>query len=316
MSVNVSPSEQAARPPRVPSRGRRTIRLFNFARWLSSQVEASGVSRKSIARHFGYKSVSRITEYLSYKRVPGPDVVRRFADAIGLSPIAVLREAGYYTAILEDLRRLYERGWIWCQRDRVSLDHDGGCHFYFPTPGNESDPTVIPPHLVGYYHDGIIFRSVDGEWQYRHAVPLPIAIAVLLVVGYFPRRGDRLREGVEPLLAHLAMESSKILQERWVNSNPNRPPKHFAMLQDAATLFDSGRCQRPARTAVCSEYLHGWIDQISSGYARFARLALYSSGGILEDTDLPGYFSDDPWKYQFAQTPAIDEIRVLSSELI
>ena len=299
---------------RSRSRSRHTIQYWNFTRWLNEQIEAQGKSRSSIARHFGFESPSRISHYLNCRIVAGPAVVRKFASALDISPIEALRQAGYYSAIFDEFAKLYERGWLWCQRDNVSF-LDGEAHFFSQTADSTVDSSSIPKSLRASYHQGLVYGTYLGprEIQRKVAVPLPIADGILLAVGLFPRRGDGLKTGAHDFITQLTRSTGPILNEEWYNSNRNRPTAVFRALTEAAALFKDRRRPGEVRAALSSEYVQRWAEEVSRPYTLYARLALYDFGGRIQYSEdgIVKALTDNPWEYQSADIPRIEDFTLV-----
>lgn len=279
--------------------------------WLKEQADLRGITPRQIGLSLGYKNGSRITEYLTLRRVPGPEIIRKIGAAIGVSPIETLRQAGHYDVIIDDLRRLYQRGWFWCQRDKVGLDPQRGALFYPTFRNNTKDLRFRPSELKSTYHEGIVFgKYLNGDKvQDVVSVPMPIAIAVFVAVGLFPRRGDVLRQGADRFAHSLSSLAEPILEENWVNPNTNRPQFRWHDLDHAIELFTERYRPGFLTTALCAEYVQSWADTVCRGYAHYARLALYERAGRLQwsDNGIVCKLDDDPWDYQYVKMPALNE---------
>lgn len=107
----------------------RSLRHYNFTLWLHEEIGRRRISLRFVARQLGYPNASRITEYLQGRRVPTAEMIRRIAEAIGLSPIEALSRAGHDSTLLLDLVELYRLGWEWCRQDRVHFDPRRGVLF-------------------------------------------------------------------------------------------------------------------------------------------------------------------------------------------
>lgn len=277
--------------------------------WLKAQIEFRGITPRQIGLFLGYRNGSRISEYLTLKRVPGPEVIRKIGPAIGVSPIEALSRAGYYDVIIDGLRQLYQRGWFWCQRDNVGFDTDRGALFYPTFQKHTKDLRFRPPELKATYHEGIVFgKYLNGDKiQYVASVPMPIAIAVFIAIGLFPRRGDVLREGADKFAHGLSSLAEPILEENWVNPNTNRPHFRWRDLDNAIELFKDRHGNGALTGALCAEYVQSWADTVCRGYANYARLALYKHGGHLPYGGDGVGNGDDPWSYQYVNVPQIGE---------
>lgn len=86
------PPGEAARKPRKPpiTRHRGSFENVRLMQWLEREREERGLSLREIARRMGYLNASRVGDYLRMRVLPGPEIVRRLAIAIGVSPIEAL----------------------------------------------------------------------------------------------------------------------------------------------------------------------------------------------------------------------------------
>jgi hypothetical protein len=256
----------------------------------------------------GHANATRIGEYLSQRIVAGPIVLGNLAVAIGVSPIEALWSAGRHEFVLDYLQTLYELGWWWMKKDRAHLDPSAGALFFSPdaVPTKRSpepiliDPSEVPFALKGRYHrvdvfnEAGIFRSI--------ALPKPMACAIFLAIGLFPRRGDHAREATAAFLQQLGGVAFAYISE----TERRRVPADLKNLErplKAANAIAMQRFYGDMRLAVIGEYAHAWANFVCSGYADYARVALYDRGGVLGD---PGDYGDI-WAWQTTELPQIGE---------
>ena len=292
-------------------KGPGSIRHYNFAQWLRAEIDRRGISLRSVARQLGYPNASRITEYLQYRRVPTAEMVRRLADAIGLSPIEALWRAGYDATLLLDLVELYTLGWSWCREDRVHLDPRSGAVFLGYASVGE-DLSTIPEPLTSRYHSGAIFNTQTNSREIREVVvlPRPMAAAIFIAVGLFPRRGDKAKPSTMEFIHALASLTSPMIKK--ARASPKRgelltlPPT----LQQAQLAAEIPGLDMSSRGALIAEHVNDWANSVSSEYAHYARLALYELGGEMYHF-IPE--SINRWEYMTADFPNTSDFKMANS---
>jgi hypothetical protein len=285
--------------------------------WFREEMRLRNLSQREVGRRMGHANATRIGEYLSQRIVAGPIVLGNLAVAIGVSPIEALWSAGRHEFVLDYLQTLYELGWWWMKTDRVHLDPSAGALFFgHDTVSSkkskepvQTDPSDVPAalrhryHRAEVYNEAGVFRSV--------ALPKPMACAIVLAIGLFPRRGDHTREATSAFLQELggvAFAYISATERRRVPAalkNLERPLK-------AANEIAKQRFYGDMQLAVIGEYAHAWANFVCSGYADYARVALYDRGGALGDPGDDG----DIWAWQMTAFPQIGEFAAVGDSVV
>lgn len=306
------------RQRKKPGRPRGTRRYANpenwrVMKWFDAEREARDLTLGDIAERLGYRSASRVSEYFRQKIVAGPDMVRQLALAVGVSPIEAQWRAGHYGAVLDYLMKLYQLGWAWMRTDGVDLPDRGmpfaGCYLRRDGKLNANVNPNEPPgeiahryHCVRIYNDTGVFKSLS--------IAKPIAYAILLGVGLFPRRGDKLRPDAPRFITELSTLAGIMLPtaERAARAANIREETLKALRQPLSKAEDIMPWQfyGVMRLAVVAEYVHAWCGFASTEYANYARLALYEQGAFVGEPR----GDEDIWKWQRTDIPQIDELRV------
>lgn len=279
--------------------------------WLHGEAKKRGMKLREIGRRLGHANATRVGEYFSLKIVPGADMVRRLALAIGVPPIEALWEAEHQSAVFDDFELLYNLGWSWMKADRVSLD-EGGANFlkcYVKPDGSiegQPDLSAVPATLAHRYHQGEILNIYTGGKHRSYvSVAKPIAVAILLAVGLFPRRGDKLRPETKQLVADLSRVAAEMIPLAERATGPERLKTPSRPLDEAQRIL-RWRFYGPRRLAIAAEFVHAWCDFSCFEYAQYARLALYSQGGFI---GAPGEI-EDIWSYESAAVPSADDLKI------
>jgi transcriptional regulator with XRE-family HTH domain len=261
------PPSAAGRPP---GKGTPTLEIWRFRQWYADELKARGRSLRYAARKLGYKhNASRISEYLNGKRVPGSEMVRRMAEAIGASPLAALWIAGYREALLDELAALYRLGWMWCREDGVVPGSGIGVA---PTDDNR---------LLDRYHRATIYQTSEGAHPIATevVVPWPWALAIFIAVGIFPRRGDIPVSDLLGRLSKLATLAGPLVRmARGLDM-----PDNFVesdLLDTAASIIPKVYLGLSG-SAIVDEYINLWADQASREYSAYVRLVLFTEIGCI-----------------------------------
>lgn len=306
------PPEAPKRTRKPPvTRKRQSIENYKVMRWLDDERRRKGLSLRDVAQVLGpgYRNATRVGEYLDQRVVAGPVILQRLAIAVGVSPIDALWNARQYGAIFNYLDKLYRLGWSWAQHDRADVDQDTGADFMWhyvdktvPPDGGFRAP---PPSLAHRYHVGTLYNSAG---TYRIVVlPKPMACAILLAVGLFPRRGDQVCDEMRGFYHELGLIAEGVMPQAEL---ARIPAQNIAPMQrplKAAQEVLKYRFYGAERYAIVGEYVHKWCDFVCRWYAHYARLAAYCEGGVLDilDSDMK-----DLWKYFSTSKPSADDLRI------
>jgi hypothetical protein len=290
------------------SRSRATNENWALMDWLNERRQARGLSMRAVAEAMGYVNASRVSEYLNHKIVPGPDIVRRLALAIGVSPIEALWLGGHYEAVFGYFNKLYRLGWAWMHEDHVHLNSDSGACFFLEhwSPDVPDDLSGVPPKYAHRYHDASVYNLVH---RFRSVpLPIPMACAFLLAIGLFNRRGDVLRPTTRELIRALSVIAAKIVPTAEFAKTPD-DVQYAWPFKEAQRVLPRRFPDRGTRLAIVSEYVQSWCDVICSGYAQYARVALYEQGGFVGEPERNNYWVEDLWEWQVADPVILDEFR-------
>ena len=304
------PSEPKKTRKKPATRGRASLQNYKVMRWLDQERERRGISRRHVAEQLGsgYRNATRVKQYFEQRIVAGPRMVARLAVAVGVSPIDALWNAGHHGAVLDYLDRLYRLGWSWAHNDRVAVHQDSGADFMlqyedagFPEGG---DLRVPPPSLTHRYHLATVY-NVEGRVFRVVSLPKPMAVAILLAVALFPRRGEELCPKTAPFYEQLSFIASRMIR----GAETARVPPHIRLafkrpLSDAEAVWKY-RFYGNMRLAIIAEYIHAWCDFVCRDYANYARLALYEQGAFIGE---PAE-SENIWQWQHTSMPSADDFK-------
>lgn len=310
MPKNVSKSNgrSAGRPP--GPRRRPNIANWRVMQWFDEKRKADGLSLGDVAHALGYKSASRVSQYFRQEIVPGPEMIRQIALAVGVSPIEALWRSEHYGTVLNYLNLLYLLGWTWMKEDVVGFNGTFGSDYvphYVRRRGeipNNVELDEVPYDLRARYHGAAIYHQ-EGILV-KVSLVKPIACAILLAVGLFPRRGDQLRAESKRFIEKLSITVGNMLPMATRAARARGIPHEvsealYAPLAAAEEILPS-RFYGRMRLAVVAEYVHAWCDFASAPYAEYARLALYQQGAYIGDD------YDDIWTWKRADMPTLNNV--------
>jgi transcriptional regulator with XRE-family HTH domain len=277
--------------------------------WLEHERELRGLSLREVARTMGYVNASRVGDYLRMRIVPGPEIVRRLAIAIGVAPIEALWLGGHNGAVFEYFLNLYRLGWAWQREDRVHLDPHHGASFFLEhwAPDAPDDLSGVPPKYAHRYHEAAIY-NLAGRFR-TVALPKPSALAFLLAIGLFVRRGDFLRPGTRELVRELSLIASELLP-RAERADVPRQVDYKEPFKRAERILPLRFPDRGTHLALVSEYVQSWCDVVCIGYANYARVALYDQGGFVGQPEHNEYWIENLWEWQVVDPVIADEFRL------
>ncbi len=278
-------AETVSTPRKKPTpsvtRGRQNLENWRAMKWLESEVKERRLSLREVARRMDYPNATRIREYLNQRIVPGPAVLGNLAMAIGVSPIEALWLAGRREAIFDYLHALYQLGWAWMRTDRLHLDQTTGADFigHYITRARDDqipmdvDLNVVPDELLQRYHQADVY-SDSGFFQHV-ALPKPMACAILLAIGLFPRRGERVHQQGRTFIQELGFIAVRRLPAAERVTVPREIAGMRRPLKSAQEILSFRFYPGPMRLAVVGEYVHAWAEFVCKNYADYARTALY-----------------------------------------
>ena len=140
-------------------------------------------------------------------------------------------------------------------------------------------------------------------------LPKPSALALLLAIGLFVRRGDFLRPGARELVGELSLIASELLPRAQRADAPTE--LDFKMpFKQAERILPLRFPDRGTRLALVSEYVQSWCDAVCIGYANYARVALYEQGGFVGEPERNEYWIENLWDWQVVDPVIADEFRL------
>jgi hypothetical protein len=305
-----------SKPKRKPavSRRRESIQNCKVMRWLDEERERQGISLRDVAHALGpgYRNATRIGQYFRQRIVAGPDMLARLAVAVKVSPIDALWNAGHHGAVLDYLLKLYRLGWSWARADNVAIERDTGANFYaqyadigFPANG---DLRIPPPNLADRYPLATVYNRA-GIYRVV-SLPIPMALAILLAVSLFPRRGEKPRPETTPLYEQLSFIASQIMPAAEIARVPTQVSVAMKKPLKEAEMIWKRRFRGRMRLAIIAEYIHEWCDWICRDYADYARVALYEHGAFVGEP----LEHEDIWQWQSVEMPSGDLFKVKIEE--
>ena len=309
------PQEPTKRKRRAAvTRRRESMENYKVMRWLDEERERQGLSLRDVARELGpgYRNATRIGQYFHQRIVAGPDMLARLAVAVKVSPIDALWNAGHHGAVLDYLLKLYRLGWSWARADNVAIERDTGANFYaqyadvgFP---NDGDLRIPPPNLADRYPLATVY-NLAGIYRVV-SLPIPMALAILLAVLLFPRRGEKLRPGITQLYEQLSFIASQMMPAAELARVPSQVSVAMKKpLKEAEAIWER-RFYGQMRLAIIGEYIHAWCDSICRDYADYARVALYEHGAFVGEP----LENEDIWQWQMAEMPCADAFKLKMEE--
>lgn len=273
-----------------------------FATWLRDRVERSMISKRRLAAAIGHDTTAHINKFLAGALLPMPETLRTLCDAMGAPYLTACANAGYYTEVLWALSDLEALGHAWRREDNTypteALEYRSLCvlkvNDVLITQAIQ-DLRIAARYQVGIYEaadlpvdydenmspESIAWHEHRRKFESRQTpffVPTPHAVAILIAVAGFPRRGDIYKDGCATYAAEL-LESTEPLTE--VARKQTRRPRVLPQLLRRANdiLFDN-TVTLDSRRVIAAEYIVHWADLINYGYTRYARLATHAYFGV------------------------------------
>jgi transcriptional regulator with XRE-family HTH domain len=279
--------------------------LDAFAGWLNQKVLASDVSKSQIAGALGHDSIQQLNKFLRGDAVPMPATLRRICEIIGISWTEAFALVGFYGEILEILAKLSLLATQWLNEDnaeprkphlrhgvgrigkllvRQALKQEKFERRY--TIGNWVEPPGLPPteeHLQSVlpeHRDAFrAFYEEDAQdpQSIYCVVPKPMALAILIAVVGFPRRGDIFKSGTDRYAADLFTASLKLVEYAEETVKLYKLPPLLQLAEDA---LKDRTLEFELRRVVAAEYTVAWADAECSFYTHIARLAALEYFGV------------------------------------
>lgn len=301
----------AEKKPRKKSIGRKKATMANYRvmQAIDRARQERGMSLRALAKQLGYKNASRVGMYLRQQIYAGPEMVRRLATAVGMSPIEALWQSQRYRDVFGYLEKLYRLGWSWMRADGVHLDPNRGAIFVTQWEGvRDADINEVPPHLKRRYLQATVYN--DAGIFCVISLPRPMACAILLGIAMFPRRGEKLRPDALPLWEKVSFIATEMLPKADIARVPSTFPQFSKPLKDAEKILPWGFYGN-TRLSVVAEYVHTWCDMACKAYADYARVALYEHGSFIGGNPQENeWWSEDLWAWQRAEMPSVEDLKI------
>lgn len=290
------------------SRSRANLANWRTMKWLEAEIEERGLSLREVARRMGYPNATRIRQYLNQRIVPGSTVLGNLAMAVGVSPIEALWQAERRESVFDYLHSLYQLGWGWMRKDGLHLDQSSGADFvgYYIAHAKGKIPTdidlrVVPHALRHRYHQADVY-NMAGLFN-QTSLPKPMACAILLAVGLFPRRGEKLHKQARTFIQELGFVAARMLPAAERTIVPKELAGVRRPLDSAAKILPFRYYPAKMRLSVVGEYAHAWADFACAGYANYARIALYEHGAFFGEPEE----SENLWEWQRTAFPTVSD---------
>lgn len=240
--------------------------------------------------------------------LPAPQTLRALCDLLGLSWTEAFGLAGYYRELLQAIADLADLGYQWIAEDS---GEDLSPQFHFD--GLQSLGSVgieealeLPQYAeryvrgaweegpFGYYSppeppegsDPQAQSTFFNEWLRANSdkvrcvtavIPKPLAIAILIAVAGFPRRGDLYKDGSPSYAAELSKAAGWLVEAAQERSRLRGLPPLLQRADDA--LRDRNLKLDPKRV-IAAEYTVAWADRQCAVYTHVARLGAMARFGV------------------------------------
>jgi hypothetical protein len=279
--------------------------LEAFAAWLSEKVANSTVSKTRIAAAMGHDTTQQLNRILRGEITPMPPTLRTICERIGASWTEAFALAGFYGEILDVLAMLSLLADRWLNEDKAhprkshlrrgvaqidsmpswkAMEEPQYARRYMvgswteppdPPPTEEYLANVIPEHREALRQS---YEEASREPRKICCyLPKPMALAILIAVVGFPRRGDIYKSGVDRYAADVFAASTKLVELAEDTVGPyNLPP----LLQRAEDALKDRTLPFELRRVVAAEYTVKWADTECEFYTHIARLATLEYFGV------------------------------------
>ena len=312
----IQPRESEEKRPRVGRREPTFLRPDEWPEagaFLEQAFIASGLSKRSVLAAIHYEGgTNRLNSWFRGDPMATPETLARICPPLKLSYLETIDRFGYYRELLRIFDDLVQLGDRWRDEDqafgqllRPSPDpktlRDSGVVYWHGrviTWGHEmagvgpfdprEDPTFEKPYTVGEWREQmpqiprniprIVRDAVHATRSTAVVVPKPTAIAIVLAVLAFSRRGDWQRQGADEYRIELARAADALVKASRV-SRAGRPRYLHSLLQRAMDTLDDSSIPFNSRRPIAAEYIIAWAESICEPYTRFARLAAFDLWG-------------------------------------
>jgi hypothetical protein len=278
----------------------------------------SGLSKRALLALIKYEGgTNRLNSWFRGDPLATPETLAKLCPHLELSYLEAIDRFGYYRELLQIFDDLVQLGERWREEDKAfgqllragpdptSLRDSGVVlwHGHVITWGKDAlgfepcdpreDPNFEKRYTVGEWHEGmpqmprntpeIVRNAVRATRSTAIVVPKPTAVALLLAVLAFERRGDRFRPGASEYRFELARAADALVKEtlsqRSQPRGAGRPRSLHWLLQRAIDTLDDSGIPFNSRRPIAAEYIIAWAESICEPYTLFARLAGFEIWG-------------------------------------
>jgi transcriptional regulator with XRE-family HTH domain len=278
-----------------------------FVAWLNEKLAASGLSKTQVAAALGHDTTQQLNKFLRGIALPMPDTLRTLCDRIGVSWTEGYANAGYYGEILGILALLGSLAMQWLKEDEALSDQAAFVNFGvvsiagIPVRDALQEPRYRARYTIGSWEEGPFAPQDDAvyadmepqaaaffkELDRREAesprtvtcvVPKPLALAILVAVAGFPRRGDTYKSGANMYAANVFSSATTLIElaERSVGNRLSLPP----LLRRANDALKGREMLFGLRRVIAAEFAVSWADKQCGRFTHIARLAALEYFGV------------------------------------
>ena len=240
--------------------------------------------------------------------LPAPRTLRSLCDLLQVPWTEAFALAGYYHELLQALADLADLANQWMDEDSgedgipdgfnfngvenlngLHIDEalkrpdyaeryvsgaweDGAKDFYQPPRSPDADPEAQSRFFSEW-----ILENVAKVRFVSAVIPKPLAVAILIAVTGFPRRGDLFKDETSSYAAELLSAVSWLIDEAQRRSRLRSLPP---LLQRADDALRDRNLNLEAKRVIAAEYTVAWADRQCAVYTHVARLAAMARFGV------------------------------------
>jgi hypothetical protein len=239
---------------------------------LESAVRKSGLADIEIVGLMGLdRGPDRLRSYYTGERLLKPKTLRSLSRATNgsVSYVEFVDRYGFYREIIGMLDDLMLLGDCWYEEDwgveaHIAADYERGF---------SKDPQLRDRYFLPLWYDA------------QQVLTKASAVAIILTVLIFPRRGDEFKEVTPPYREALSRAAEGLIEKarrkREESRTVGRPKSLHPLLKRTITAFDDHTIAPYARRCVAAEYAIAWAGEIWTPFTTYARQAAFKSFGRL-----------------------------------
>jgi hypothetical protein len=283
--------------------------------FLEAAFIRSGLSKRSLLAAIRYEGgTNRLNSWFRGDPLASPETLAKICPPLKLSYLETIDRFGYYRELLRIFDALVQLGDRWLDEDQafgqllrpgpdpktlrdsgVVYWHDRVITWDYEMAGVEpfcpcDDPAFVKRYTIGEWCERtpqlprsmprIVGNAVHATRSAAVVVPKPTAVAILLAVLAFSRRGDSQRQGADEYRIQLARAADALVKaSRKSRTRAGRPRYRHSLLQRAMDTLDDSSIPFNSRRPIAAEYIIAWAESICEPYTRFARLAAFDFWG-------------------------------------